>query len=237
MSNYISKSEQATAEFKDLMLTFLHSPKETIFPIKELENIFNKIFFLLYLAKRFETKTIILNNYYEVSVSFIIEGFITLSNGIPNGSLFLLRSAIENFTKSILSNEHGTINERSYAKNHNELLRLISNDSLLTDKKEKILTKLQKSYGTVSAISHSATNISEFTPHQYFIDILKIDNDGQVIKSWNTILENLCEYATYQCQPSFKYWNYWELVELLELVFSRRKSQKIAEFLIDNKEF
>lgn len=233
------KQNQVNEEFKKLEEIIVSipaklSPEES----EKMVPIFSKIYFLTYLSRRPETKRFLNNNYYSICVSFLFEGFISLYKKIPNGSKFLLRSGIENFLKAILYSESLTINNRNFGKNEQTLRKFYIDSTLspLTSKKINLMTSIKRNYGKVSAISHSAANLTDHALFEFFSDLIMIPNLASEQMFWNDTLDALCEYATYQCYDSFEHWNYFDLESLLKLSFSNSKARKIAEYIIDKKD-
>lgn len=229
----MSKKADASSQYNDLLKMLNAIPK--IQEIDSHRTIYSKIYYLIYISRRFETKNFILSNYYNVSLTFLIEGYISLVRNLPNGSLLLLRPAIENFLKSIMETKNLYINERSYGENHTLLLEKLQDSSFIVKQKRGIVEELGRQYGKISGLSHSATRKNNFNIYQYFSDSIENENsikDAELI--WDKVLDSICLYATYRCSETYKKWEYWELADLLEIPFSKNKSRKLAEYFIDN---
>lgn len=231
----MSRNEIVSAEFDKLSNLLTENTQG--YSSANAKDIYSKIYFLVYLSRRFETKSYFDSPYYRAMSSFLIEGLIALLKNVPNGSLLLLRSSIENQLKSILFLSQLNISERSYGENFKTLQIHLINNSFEIKKKKECIEILRRHYSKLSAISHSATSVNSYNIYEYYSDLINNTSLESCENSWLDVLDQMCRYSTYQCFDSFKNWEYFELCELLNLAFSKTFSRKLAEFFIDGKKF
>lgn len=202
------------------------------------KKIYFKISYLIYLSRRHELKSYFKSDYFEATLSFLIEGYIALVKNIPNGSKLLLRSAIENYFKYILDIYGIEIHPRRFKENCNRVTSVLQQNSFISIKKEKCTDFLRDKYSDFSKISHSATQSEKFSLAVYYSDsIILSQNSVDTKKEWLDTLERICIYSSYQCSESFKQWDYNELNDLLKIAFSKNFSRKLSEYFIDGKEY
>lgn len=231
----MNKKDVISREY-DIFIELL-SRNTTFISDSDSKVIFSRIFFLIYLSRRFETKSFFDSKYFQSTISFLIEGYVSLMKNIPHGSLLLLRSAIENHTKSILYLANVDINERSYGENYKKNLELLTNETFETKNKKISVNKLRTKYSSISAISHSATNNKDIPIYKYFNDVINNISIQNAKDEWLSVLEQMCIYSTYQCSSSFKNWEYFELIDLLSIAFTTNRCRNLAEYFIDGKQF
>lgn len=193
--------------------------------------IFKEIYAIKLLIGRPELQKFIANDYTDAYFNFIIEAFICILRNEKNASSLLLRSAIENFLKLVLTSLDLKINDRSFSVNHKTLSNFLNEDSYTNISIEANASTLQRQYSNLSAISHSFTNLNNQSIAKSFTRSLTstIDSTDGIIQSWCIVLKSTFTILIMLSSQSIKFWDTDDISNYLKLVMGEKaKNSMIA---------
>lgn len=195
--------------------------------LKKESKTFLRVYVLWSLSKRPELEKWLHNNYYVVSLSFLLEAFTCLMLNQTSGAQLLLRSSVENFIKFCLSTENLTIDNTRFKQNLKSL-RTVYND-------EKILqhiSKLETIYHDLSKLSHSASS-SEISIVNYIGQTLNVTEleFTNTITYIRKIIDIYLLFIFTICRESLKKWDSSDLRNTLKIGFKDNKVKSILHQL------
>jgi hypothetical protein len=199
-----------------------------------IEKCFSYLYVINYLTGRVELKRFFSNISFNVSYSCLIESFILLLENYPRGSALVLRSALENFVKSIIevSGEgRYSINDRAYSENRKTINTLIEQEypPKYHELFKKTNDQMQNIYGHLSGLSHSLTPESQNNLLGYFSDASVINqaNLNAVFGKFLNVLDCIFICSLLLSRGSLELWERDSLEEVLSIVFGKKRTTNL----------
>ena len=201
-----------------------------------IEKCFSYLYIINFISKKIELKRFFKTKYYIVSYSCLIESFVLLLENYPRGSSLVLRSALENFIKSVIEiSGEGKypINDRSYGENRKTLDKLIEQE--YPQKYREIFKRtnaqMHSTYGKLSGLSHSLTPESQNNLLEFFSDVnvLNKENIDNVFNKLLSILEYIFMCSLLISRSSLENWERSNLNEILGFTFGKKRTANLLE--------
>lgn len=198
------------------------------------EKCFSYLYAINFLSKKIVLRSFFSNTAYNVSYACLIESFKLLLENHPRGSALVLRSALENFLKSIIETAgqgHYEIHEKSYLANKNTMDKLIGN--IFPSKYQQMFkttnTQMYTAYGKLSGLSHSLTTASKENLLLYFSDTSHLNEKiiDNVFGNFLAVLEYIFSSCLLITWSSLENWEREELKEVLLVVFGEKRTEKM----------
>ncbi|HEK9101992.1 TPA: hypothetical protein SUB30_003392 [Bacillus pseudomycoides] len=202
--------------------------------IEEIEKCFSYLYIVNFVSKKYVLRNFFKNTAFNVSYSCLIESLVLLLENHPRGSALVLRSALENFLKSIIETAgegQYKINEKSYLANKNTMDKVI--EDKFPDKYQMMFKTINNQmytvYGKLSGLSHSLTTESQRNLLLFFSDTNNLNKPSidSVFEKFLAVLDCIFTSCLLIVWRSLENWERGELKEVLLVVFGGKRTEKM----------
>lgn len=231
MIDYMQRAEYQSNNFRTQSIPKLVTCSQSISK-KSFNKSYNHIFVLNLFKSRPELRRF-WNDYFDWSMSFLFEAFISASLAQKNSCYLLLRSSLENFVKFLVVaiNKRDEINDRGF-KDNNHIILTHDWSNIHLNPLTKINT-FQNDYERFSKLSHSAINLSSEAIINYFDktseNFSEQFNDSMI--EFRSLSKKYIYLIICICEDSFISWNQEELRLILKMIYKDHTLNTILKSL------
>lgn len=214
----------------------LFTSKYLIAEDANLYSAFKRLYAINYLSSRIEVRSTLKNTHYQVTLSCLKESFLLYKDNYIRAASLVLRSAIENYIKFLLSKENLAINDRVYTENYNNLKNGLETNYNKKNIRESLLqlnNKMLSHYKRLSGLSHSLTKESKELAINFFTDISLVHNQSlnlfqSIFLSFLEIVQSInILYSKY----SLEHWQTEHILNLLNIHMGAKRSSRFIQII------
>jgi len=170
------------------------------------------------------------NEYYCLFFSNLLEAFHQFSLGYMKNTIFLLRAAVEDFSKFLASHWGLSINASSFKKNINAIEKFFKADKTvkITHSDQQLLTKhyfcnLQNLYSVLSQTTHSLKLGVTYLNFIQALDEISKKYMDSIFENFQAFLNNIHSITIILSSFSFLRWDTQQLTYLLEIIWKNNE--------------